>query len=64
MCFLINIYLDDHQSILKYLKNIKVNLNNVLIMIKDFNIRDNDLDPVYLHTHMQIPLEKLLIVLL
>ena len=30
MCFIINIYLDDQQSALKYIKNTKVNLNNVL----------------------------------
>jgi len=31
------------------LKNIEVNLNNVLIMIEDFNIRDNDWDLLYPH---------------
>ena len=44
MCFLINVYSDNHQSALKYLKNTKVNLNDVLIMTGDFNIRDNDWD--------------------
>ena len=42
ICFPINIYLDNQQSILKYLKNTEVNLNNILIMTRDFNIRDND----------------------
>ena len=42
MCFIINIYTDDQQSALKYLKNIEVNLNNILIMIGDFNIRNNN----------------------
>jgi len=42
MTFIINIYLDDQQTILKYLNNTEVNLNNVLIMTGDFNIRDND----------------------
>ena len=37
--FLINIYLDSFQLALKYLKNTKVNINNVLIMTRDFNIR-------------------------
>ena len=38
--FLINIYSDLSQSALKYLKNTEVNINNVLIMTGDFNIRD------------------------
>ena len=49
MYFLINIYLDDHQFALKYLKNTEVNLNNILIIIGDFNIRNNDWDLVYIH---------------
>jgi len=55
MCFLINIYSDDYQSVLKYLINTEVNLDNVLIMIEDFNIRDNNLDLLYLHysTHIE-----------
>ena len=54
MCFIINIYLDDQQIALKYLKNIKVNLNNILIIIKDFNIRDNDWDLPYPYSHHSI----------
>jgi len=27
---------------LKYLKNTKININNVLVMTEDFNIRDNN----------------------
>ena len=42
MCFIINILSDDQQTTLKYLKDTEVNLNNVLIMTDDFNIRDND----------------------
>jgi len=34
---------------LKYLKNIEVNLNNVLIMVGDLNIRDNNWDTSYPH---------------
>jgi len=45
MCFILNIYSDDHQNTLKYLKNTEVNLNNILIIIEDSNIRDNDWDP-------------------
>jgi len=39
--FLINIYSDVSQSVLKYLKNTKANINNVLIMTGDFNITDS-----------------------
>ena len=42
MCFILNIYSYDYQNILKYLKNTKVNLNNIIIMTEDFNIRDNN----------------------
>jgi len=49
MCFIINVYLDNQQSTLKYLKNIEVNLNNVLIITGNFNIRDNDWDFLYLY---------------
>jgi len=47
MCFILNIYSDDCQNTLKYLKNTEVNLNNILIMTGDFNIRNNDWDPSY-----------------
>jgi len=40
--FMINIYSDDHQSALKYFKDTEVNLHNVLIMARNFNIRDSD----------------------
>ena len=49
ICFLINICSDKHQATLKYLKDTEVNLNNILIMTGDFNIRNNDWDPSYLH---------------
>ena len=49
MCFLINIYLDDQQSALKYLKDTEGNLNNILIMTGDFNIRNNNWNPLYLY---------------
>ena len=42
MCFLINVYSDNQQSTLKYLKNTEVNLNNIIIMTEDFNIRNTD----------------------
>ena len=37
----INMYSDLSQSALKYLKNTEANINNVLIMTGDFNIRDS-----------------------
>jgi len=49
ICFLINIYSDNYQSTLKYLRNTEVNLDNVLIIIGDFNIRDNNWNLLYLH---------------
>jgi len=49
ICFIINIYSDDQQNALKYLKDIEINLDNVLIMTENFNIRDNNWDPLYLH---------------
>jgi len=39
--FMINIYLDSNQSTLKYIKDTEANLQNVLIMIGDFNIKDS-----------------------
>jgi len=39
--FLINIYSDLSQLVLKYLKDTKTNINNVIIMTGDFNIRDS-----------------------
>ena len=47
ICFILNIHSDDHQNILKYLKNTEINLKNILIIIGDFNIRNNDWDPSY-----------------
>jgi len=42
MHFLLNIYSNSQQSTLKHLKDTEVNLNNVIIMIDDFNICDSD----------------------
>ena len=39
--FLINIYSDSSQSALKYLKDTKANICNILVMTSNFNIRDN-----------------------
>jgi len=46
---MINVYSDEQQSALKYLKDTKVNIYNILIMTGDFNIRDSDLDSFYPH---------------
>ena len=39
--FLLNIYSDSLQLALKYLKDMEVDIYNVLIMMGDFNIRDS-----------------------
>ena len=44
---MINVYFNDHQSTLKYLKDTEVNFCNVLIMAEDFNIRDSDWNSSY-----------------
>jgi len=49
---LINLYSDSSQSALKYLKNTEVNINNILIMTGDLNIRDNIWDSGFPH-HFQ-----------
>jgi len=36
-----NIYSDAFHSALKYLKNTEVNINNLILMTGDFNIRDS-----------------------
>jgi len=40
--FIINVCSNDQQNALKYLKDIEVNLSNILIMIGDFNIKNNN----------------------
>jgi len=44
-----NIYSDSFHSALKYLKDIEVNIDNVLVMTGDFNIRDSLWDPSFPH---------------
>ena len=46
--FLLNVYLDTNQSVLRYLKDTEANIQNVLVMTSDFNIRDSDQDHLYL----------------
>jgi len=47
--FLINIYSNSSQSALKCLKNTEVNINNILIMTENFNIRNSMWDLNFPH---------------
>ena len=47
--FFINIYSNLSQIALKYLKDTEANINNILVMVGDFNIRNNSQDPFFLH---------------
>jgi len=42
-----NIYSDSSHTALKYLKDTEVNIENVLLMTGDFNIRDSLWDPAF-----------------
>ena len=44
-----NIYSNSSHSALKYLKDIEVNIDNILVMTDDFNIRNSLWDPAFLH---------------
>jgi len=44
-----NVYSDSSHTALKYLKDIEVNINNVLVMTGDFNIRDSLWDHSFPH---------------
>ena len=45
--FMLNVYSDSSQITLKYFKDTEANINNVLIMSGDFNIRDSFWDPLF-----------------
>ena len=47
--FILNIYSDSSHTALKHLKDTEVNIDNVLIMTGDFNIRDRLWDPTFPH---------------
>ena len=47
--FILNIYSDSSHTALKYLKDTEVNIDNVLIITGDFNIRDHLWDPTFPH---------------
>ena len=46
--YIMNVYSDSSHSALKYLKDTEVNINNILLMTGDFNIRDSLWDPSFL----------------
>ena len=45
--YILNVYSDSSHLALKYLKDTEVNINNVLLMTGNFNIRDNLWDPSF-----------------
>jgi len=45
--FMINIYSDNNYSALKYLKDTKANIHNVLIIAGNFNISNSDCNLSY-----------------
>ena len=44
-----NVYSDSSHSAIKYLKDTEINICNLLVMTRDFNIRDSLWDPSFLH---------------
>ena len=58
--YILNVYSDLSHSALKYLKDTEVNINQVLLMTGDFNIRDNLWDPLFPH-HSSISDDLMLI---
>ena len=46
---MLNIYSDSSHIVLKYLKDIEVNIDNILIMTGDFNSRDSLWDSYFSH---------------
>ena len=51
--YILNVYSDSSHSALKYLKDTEANIDNVLLMTGDFNIRDSLWDPSF-HFHSLI----------
>ena len=45
--YILNVYSDSSHSALKYLKDTKVNIDNIILMTGDFNIRDSLWDPSF-----------------
>ena len=46
---MVNVYSDKHQSALRYLKDTEVNIHNVFVMARNFNIRDRNWNSSYPH---------------
>ena len=44
-----NVYSDSSHMALKYFKDIEVNIDNILVMTGDFNIRDSSWDSSFPH---------------
>ena len=44
-----NVYSNSSHTILKYLKDTEVNIDNIIVMTRDFNIRDSLWDSSFLH---------------
>ena len=49
---MINVYSNDSQFALKYLKDTKANIHNILVITGNFNIRDSDWNSLYLFYSM------------
>jgi len=49
LLWIMNVYSDSSHSVIKYLKDMEINIHNLLVMTGDFNIRDNLWDPSFLH---------------
>jgi len=47
--YIINIYSDSNQTALQALQESMANIDKTIILIGDFNIRDNDWDPNFRH---------------
>ena len=58
--FILNVYLNSSHSALKYLKDTEVNIDNVLVITGDFNIRDSLWDTLFPH-HSSISNDLLII---
>ena len=58
--FILNVYSDSSHSALRYLKDSEVNINNVLVMTGNFNIRDSLWDTSFPH-HFSISDDLLII---
>jgi len=51
--WIMNVYSDSSHSVIKYLKDIEVNICNLLVMTGDYNIHDSVWDPLF-HHHSSI----------